>query len=359
MLMKPPGWNRTWLRVLLGLAVGLCVVGVLLWPRLARWHAFRQAEQALAGGDLAAAEAALLPYWHDTDTEQMQAAYLYAQVSRRQQKLGRARRALTVASRLGLDDARAVREHTLIEAAAGNFDAVGGSLYRLHEENPDDEELAAAVARFFLKMHAWDRAIQTYSHLLQRHPDRAEYYLRRGEAWINAKDYRQAAADYRRYLQYFPGDYDARYNLACCLLYNLELDAGEQERDRCRQLQSERLENHLLDGLIAFLRGNLPAAEKAFRRVLETQPQHPLALKYLGDVYLLSKRPSEAVGAFERFLALFPDDPEAHGKLARALEERNDPRDRERIQKHREFFQRAVREKYLPGSAQATSDKPK
>ena len=72
-------------------------------------------------------------------------------------------------------------------------------------------------------------------------------------------------------------------------------------------------------GLDAHRRGNIDAAELAYRAALDAEPAHPLALHYLGVVLHQRDAHAEALPLLERAVALVPGEPEFHNNLGLVL----------------------------------------
>ncbi|MGI9333970.1 MAG: tetratricopeptide repeat protein [Gammaproteobacteria bacterium] len=70
--------------------------------------------------------------------------------------------------------------------------------------------------------------------------------------------------------------------------------------------------------------GRLADAERAYRRFLELNPDHPLALHNLGLLLNQSGRTDEAIARLERAAALAPDDASVHSNLGNMLQESGD-----------------------------------
>ncbi|MDE2210870.1 MAG: tetratricopeptide repeat protein, partial [Betaproteobacteria bacterium] len=79
-------------------------------------------------------------------------------------------------------------------------------------------------------------------------------------------------------------------------------------------------------GIDAHRRGDVDAAERAYRAALTQDAEQPLALHYLGVVLYQRGRPAEALPLLERAAALVPREPEFHNNLGLALAalDRND-----------------------------------
>ncbi len=72
-------------------------------------------------------------------------------------------------------------------------------------------------------------------------------------------------------------------------------------------------------GIDAHRRGDIDAAERAYRAALAQDAEQPLALHYLGVVLYQRGRPAEALPSLERAAALVPREPEFHNNLGLAL----------------------------------------
>ena len=68
-------------------------------------------------------------------------------------------------------------------------------------------------------------------------------------------------------------------------------------------------------GISAHRRGDIDAAERAYRAALEMQAEQPLALHYLGVALHQRGRHAEALPLVERSAALVPQEPEFHNNL--------------------------------------------
>ena len=73
--------------------------------------------------------------------------------------------------------------------------------------------------------------------------------------------------------------------------------------------------------------GQLAEAEAIYRQILETDPDHPEALHYLGVIALQEGRAEDAAGLIERASALNPEDADALNNLGQEYESLGRPDD--------------------------------
>ncbi len=65
--------------------------------------------------------------------------------------------------------------------------------------------------------------------------------------------------------------------------------------------------------------GRLQAAEQIYRQILAVEPNHAVAIHFLGAIAYQAGKPDEAVACYRRALELWPEFAEAHGNLGMAL----------------------------------------
>jgi tetratricopeptide (TPR) repeat protein len=70
-------------------------------------------------------------------------------------------------------------------------------------------------------------------------------------------------------------------------------------------------------------RGRLERAIEGYRRVLHSQPDHPWAQIYLGDLFFQQRRLVDAITTYTRALERYPNEARLHKGLANALIERD------------------------------------
>ncbi|MBI4506137.1 MAG: glycosyltransferase [Chloroflexi bacterium] len=158
----------------------------------------------------------------------------------------------------------------------------GGALAAAEPTPTDAAEAALDDARRLLAEERWDEALAALNRALDLSPllSTAHYLL--GYAQLQRGAAAAAVAALRQAVQQMPFNADFHNALGAALCA-----AGEA------------------------------AAEAAFRRALDLAPERADVWSNLGELYERLRRPAEAVAAYERALAVAPDDPLARAGLER------------------------------------------
>ncbi len=132
-------WNQK-KTVLAGTALVAACVGYVGWFYVWPQYLLKQAEQAIAAGDLVRAEE-VLQRLNRRDPQNARARFLLAQVLRRRQRPDKAEEVLKQARRLGYPEIECHRELLLNEAVIKFTPPIADSLIELQNDKPDDEEV--------------------------------------------------------------------------------------------------------------------------------------------------------------------------------------------------------------------------
>ena len=87
-----------------------------------------------------------------------------------------------------------------------------------------------------------------------------------------------------------------------------QLDGAASELEAVVAADPDLWEAHFALGLVARRRGDVAAAERSLRRVLELWPDQPDALHELGVALLMAERTADALGILDEAARLRPDD---------------------------------------------------
>src|SRR5689334_112985 len=167
-------------------------------------------------------------------------------------------------------------------------------------------ELGLAVAGSLPTDEAFRRARTAVAKALELDPQLAEAHAVLGHLkYASDYDWAGAEAELKRAIELNPNSGDA-YDFYGLLLSSLErYDEAIEMQQRAHALDPL---SHRMDLVTTYLRaGRYDDALRSVLRVIEVEPQLPLAHLTLGWVYILTGRPVEGIAAIEKAVSLAPD----------------------------------------------------
>jgi len=167
-------------------------------------------------------------------------------------------------------------------------------------------ELGLAVAGSLPANEAFQRARTAVARALELDPQLAEAHAVLGHLkYVSDYDWAGAEAELKRAIELNPNSGDA-YDFYGLLLSSLErYDEAIEMQQRAYLLDPL---SHRIDLVTTYLRaGRYDDALRSVLRVIEVEPQLPLAHLTLGWVYLLTGKPEEGIAAIEKAVSLVPD----------------------------------------------------
>jgi serine/threonine-protein kinase len=167
-------------------------------------------------------------------------------------------------------------------------------------------ELGLAVAGSLPANEAFQRARTAVARALELDPQLAEAHAVLGHLkYVSDYDWAGAEAELKRAIELNPNSGDA-YDFYGLLLSSLErYDEAIEMQQRAYLLDPL---SHRMDLVTTYLRaGRYDDALRSVLRVIEVEPQLPLAHLTLGWVYLLTGKPEEGIAAIEKAVSLVPD----------------------------------------------------
>jgi arylsulfatase A-like enzyme/cytochrome c-type biogenesis protein CcmH/NrfG len=136
--------------------------------------------------------------------------------------------------------------------------------------------------------------------------------------------YREAAAALERAIALDPQHVLARFKLALAYLRVGDNPRAETVLNAVIADEPDNMRAYQNLAALAYARGDLARAEAMSRRAIEIDPGYYDAWNTLGAVYLVLKRPDDAMQALERALAIRPASAQAHHNLSLAHQARGD-----------------------------------
>jgi tetratricopeptide (TPR) repeat protein len=168
----------------------------------------------------------------------------------------------------------------------GDLPAALDEFTKAVKTNPEDPEALNNLGQVLVRSGRAQEAIPLFDQAIEKGGDKWAYHFNRAHAYGELKQWSTAVAGYREASRLFPEDYVTQFNLA-------------------RALQAN---------------GDLPGAIQSFERAIQQAPGEPDF--HLSHAYALEKaaRPADALAAYQRFLELQPDAPQADKIKARVAQ---------------------------------------
>lgn len=222
---------------------------------------------------------------------------------------------------------------------------------------PGAQSASLALVRVYLAQHRPKEALTLVDKLIADDPSFVDALRLRGNMALQTDDLDKAVSCCRRVLQLNPGDEASRYLLGMTLLRQNNIAEAEKARDALRAGGRETVHAAMLDGLIAYQKGDLKAAANFFQksvelspsvegyyrlgltqaklgeretalsslqRVLDFSPRHGSALQLRAQVLLEQQRAEDALREVEKLVGYYPDNASGHylhGLILRAKDD--------------------------------------
>jgi tetratricopeptide (TPR) repeat protein len=194
-------------------------------------------------------------------------------------------------------------------------------------------------------------AVKSLKEVVDLQPDMAPAWFSLGYAYTGLRQNDEAVAAYHKTIELQPDLFEARLNLGILLVEMNRPQAALEHLEKAATLKPDNARAHLYYGRVLAAGGQDDAAKKQFQETLRLQPELAIAHFDLAQISLNQKqfedawaefekaarldaklpqaqlgmalaleglnRPADAAGAFEKYLAMKPDDLETRFHLAR------------------------------------------
>jgi predicted Zn-dependent protease len=215
------------------------------------------------------------------------------------------------------------RNRALETAKQGHFLQARADLEHVYERDPNDADVARALARGWIAADTLEATIQAQPYIdrwCTLRPDDPEPFRKRMEMWLKLERRAQAIPDGQHVLELVPDD-DATRRRLVDLLLNFGRDT-EAEKEVQNHLRNHPPDPEWLYYLAASYQHQGRAAEAA--RVLDplvaAQPGFPPVLLLRASMYIDAGAPEQAIPLLQRAIELEPKAPKkALYFLAQAL----------------------------------------
>jgi eukaryotic-like serine/threonine-protein kinase len=177
------------------------------------------------------------------------------------------------------------------------------SLKKVLEIDPEDTQTNYDLGALYIDMEQWDKALAHFNICLKKKFEYFEAYTHVATAFRAKGMPDKAKETIEHYLKDIADTPAGHLRLARHFLTQGKLDLAQQETDKAVVLDPTSWRNVQLQGLSAFMRGDIGRAESEYRRLLEEQEASAnfIGLNGISNIYLLEGRFSEIPRAFAPF----------------------------------------------------------
>ncbi|ABK98703.1 tetratricopeptide repeat protein [Pelobacter propionicus] len=168
----------------------------------------------------------------------------------------------------------------------------------------------------YLQARQWEEAIDEYRAALSERPEWPAALERLADALMAAGKDGEAISTYERLLRLDESRGSVRYTLGVLHERGGRLKEAESQYREClrQEPDNDDARRHLAD--IYVLRGNLTLATKEYRQLITRQPANPLFYFRLARVLKKNRRYGEAIKEYRRAIELAPHNAELRRELA-------------------------------------------
>lgn len=300
--------------------VVIVVVGIAAgWQRLSPWHRptpLERAEQAMARGDVLAAQTALLEYlsrFPDAADVRYRLAVLLKKTD--------AETALIHFRQIPPDSDHylaAARHIAQICILAGRNDEAEHALKVLEQADPDDHAVQLSLAELYFH---WGKQEQARVHALRAielNPNRVQTYLLLAEILDELRRPSEMIAPLKQAIELDPDQYQAHLNLAYAYQASGLLTEAQREAHWCLERKPDEFFARRTLALAARDEGRLDAAQREVAEALKLKPDDIECRILEADLLMYRHQPEEAYQRLKPLYAKHQDSYRYLGSLARA-----------------------------------------
>jgi tetratricopeptide (TPR) repeat protein len=325
-LAKLPRRWALWLAFLLLLSAAAAT-----GPRLWAWHQLRQGRSELEHSHPEEARrhlTACLRFWPHNVTAHL----LASRAARQTEAYDEAEEHLREAQREQRQYSDEImREWALHRATMGDLQLTELYLLPLTQEESKEAFLAyEALAQGYQRNYLIAQSLFLLEKWLKRRPNDVRPLLVRGRLWMRVYNRQRAILDYRRALELEPECDEAQRGLAVGLTETSRWNEAVRYWEELQRRHTADLEVRVN---LARCWGQLERerqAQQVLQDVLEEHPDHLLALRSLGQIFLQEQKPAEAETWLRRAIRAAPQDYRTHWLLYQALKQQDKTAEAER-----------------------------
>lgn len=200
-------------------------------------------------------------------------------------------------------------------AHLGRFDEAIEQYRAALAKLPDNAGLRLNLALAYYKMGRISDAATQLTHVHRQDPGNMQAVQLLGDCYLRMGENKETITLLQPVSKAHPDDLAIAYMLGTALLRNKQREEGAAVIDRILR-NGESAESHLLLGMTKFEAMEYPEAIADLTKAAEINPNLPDVYSYLGQAQMASGDMTAAREAFERELAVNPNDFESNLRLA-------------------------------------------
>jgi cellulose synthase operon protein C len=305
----------------------LMVIASLVWPGYAGWnylwaaYQLRSARIALESYKLSEAREHItqcLSIWPDDS----RARVLVLRIARMDQDYDEAEKQLTIVQKLTGVSETSNLEWSMLQAHAGDLDAVEQYLWSLvNEQHPDSIFILDALTAGYVRMYRNGDAAASIKYWLDLQPDCIQARFYRGCLSQRLHAYEKAAEDFLKVIEVDPNRDSVRLRLITCLVSTNQLNAALEQAEIVYHRRPHDPEVIVALANCYYNLGQFNEGAGLLDALLARDPNFAPALIGRGQIALQTEQPDDALKYLRKAVAVSPIDVGANHELYRCFEQ--------------------------------------
>ena len=210
----------------------------------------------------------------------------------------------------GQVDAR--RSLAALETQNGRHQQARARLDDLLRQRPDDLAALDMLMMLDLVTKNWSEAERTLDRLRAVAKNSAVAFMAEGRLWEAQQQYGKASTAYEHATALAPNDPDMLLSLVKLDVAQGQIDRAKTRLDTVLATQPDHLFGHGLLGEVLVLSGHPQEADVQFREASRVNPKWIAPWLNWGEMWLMQKRPDQAIQVIQTGLKANPDSEELH-----------------------------------------------
>ncbi|GAB4137712.1 MAG: hypothetical protein Tsb009_05350 [Planctomycetaceae bacterium] len=246
--------------------------------------------------------------------------FLLARTYRRLEDFAKVNHHLKKAHDLGWDLKQLEREQNIALAQTGQFSAMARHFPELFmNAGSDGPEISQAYVLMLMSQFRLQPAMEVLDAWQRDFPEDPQPYVLRGRALSVIRNWKEAEDQYKRALELSSTHWEARRELAKCLMEQLRFKEAEEHLRKCLNHDASDVKAAVAYATCLRKRNQLEQARSLLKKHWDHLQDDLDALREMGQIELAAERPKQAVKYLRLAVKQNPVDRETRYILAQAL----------------------------------------